>query len=192
MSIHLDDHQQYKTRKKDPSFAFYTSMFNWISGGSAAQQKCWAKSKSQPSGPGGKLLPNEACWQHMEACATGAVSSSSRTKKTYKIMPNMIHFKSELCCSNHSGHRYRLEQTGLLQCWLYVFSKVFHRGNDNRFFFFSNLNLLGIRKQFNTKNIYPVCITSFFIPSHLKVTSSTSEALKLWGLQALSLKHVST
>lgn len=102
-----------------------------------------------------KLLPNEACWQHMEACATGAASSSSRKQKTCMIMPNTWFY-----LGRSSAAQSTLASTTAwngLACFRAdstSFQRFFREERSMDFFSLLNPNLLGTRGQFTTKHIY--------------------------------------
>lgn len=86
----------------------------------------------------------------------------------------MIQFRSELCWPLMI-----LGMDGLVSVLTLHLFEGFSQGKGTWIITYFNLNLLGIKEQFATKCICPVCITSFFIHPYPKVTSSTCEAVKL-------------
>lgn len=130
-----------------------------------------------------KLLPNEACWQHMEACATGAVSSSSRKQKTCRIMPNTW-FNLGWSSAAQITLDTTTSQNGLA-CFSEdstAFQMFFREERSMDFFFLLNLNLLGTRGQFTTKHIY--LSTSFPIYSF----PCQSNFKNMWSTKAVGLQ----
>lgn len=143
-----------------------------------------------------KLLPNEACWQHMEACATGAVSSSSRKQKTCKIMPNTwFNLGWSSAAQNTLDTTTSQNRLACFSAAFTAFQRIFREKRSTDFFPLSHLNSLGTRGQFITKHIYLSALPlvySFPCQSNFKHMWSTKAVGLQLPLQSMQVPKILT